>query len=213
MRTVAFCTLALVAVSASAAPEPGYVPTNGVPNFVTPSMIKRRGLTDEQYRALWAIGAHPSVDSAVVKELMFHSSRGKNIEEWIGDTMGEPGLGRRVMDTVETNKWLVAENARLEYRHFTDTNRLARLNALYEERGHELATLKEANYLLEQKYAEAKPNAMLAVRVQEALKAEGTLGPYLRNELVQMRDRTEDPGKKEVFESFIALIDSVVNGR
>lgn len=198
MRTVAFCILALAAVSASAAPDPGYVPTNGVPNFVTPSMIKRRGLTDEQYRALWAMGAHPAVEPAAVKELMFHASRGKNIEEWIGETTGEPELGAKISEALETNKWLVARNARLEIAnaYLTDMN----------------IQLYDANTNLTAKYEEAKPNAALAVRIQNALRAEGTLGPYLRAELVKMRDRTEDPRKREVFESCIALMDSVVNG-
>lgn len=181
------------------------------PRFVTPAMIKRTGLTDAQYELLWSKGAHPEVDPSACRSWVFHSSRGQNLEEWIGETMGEEDLGRKISETVTSNKTLVAENAWLERRHVDDTNELAVIRGAVGGLGHEIATLREANYLLEQKYAAAKPAAAITIRIQEALKAEGTLGPYLRIELVKMRDQTTDPKKREVFDSCIALMDSVVN--
>ena len=44
---------------------------NAAPNFVTSAMLKRNGLTDEQYEMLWKAGKSPKVDIATLRDLIF----------------------------------------------------------------------------------------------------------------------------------------------
>lgn len=101
MRIIAvmFCMAALVADAA--------------PNFVTQSMMKRRGLTDEQYELLWSMGAHPRIEVAAAREWIFRASRYQNVKEWLEDlgrTNDFAKLAARVPGLTETNAMLVATN-------------------------------------------------------------------------------------------------------
>lgn len=68
---VLFCGI-YAAVSALAAP-----------NFVTPAMMKRNGLTDEQYELLWRQGKHPQIDVAAARDWVFRASRFQNVTNWL----------------------------------------------------------------------------------------------------------------------------------
>lgn len=96
---VMFCMAALVAEAA--------------PNFVTKSMMKRRGLTDEQYELLWNMGAHPRIEVAAARDWVFRASRYENVKDWLqemGRTDDFAKLAARVPYLTETNSMLVATN-------------------------------------------------------------------------------------------------------
>ena len=86
---------------------------DAAPNFVTQSMMKRRGLTDEQYEMLWSMGAHPRIEVAAARDWIFRASRYKNVKEWLEDlgrTNDFAKLAARVPGLTETNAMLVATN-------------------------------------------------------------------------------------------------------
>lgn len=51
--------------------------------FVTPDMIKRNGLTDEQYETLWKMGKSPRIDIGTMRQLMFRANRYGNVTNWL----------------------------------------------------------------------------------------------------------------------------------
>lgn len=90
---------------------------SAAPNFVTPGMMKRNGLTDEQYEMLWKAGKNPKVDIATIRDLIFRSCRYQNVTNWldiIGKTNNFAKLSYKLQGDnfvlVETNKFLVATN-------------------------------------------------------------------------------------------------------
>jgi len=100
--------LILIGLSASAAP------------FVTPGMMKRNGLTDEQYAHLWALGKNPRVDQATMRDWYFKSHRYPNVTNWLevcGRTNDFAKLSYKLQDDnfvlEDTNKVLKAENGEL----------------------------------------------------------------------------------------------------
>lgn len=96
---VIFCMAALVADAA--------------PNFVTQSMLKRRGLTDEQYKLLWSMGAHPRIEVAAARDWVFRASRYENVKDWLqemGRTDDFAKLAARVPGLTETNDMLTVTN-------------------------------------------------------------------------------------------------------
>lgn len=127
-------TLCLLAFRVSAAP------------FLTPEMMKRNGLTDEQYEKLWSIGKNPQVDVGAARQWMYRSSRYGNVMEWlelIGKTNNFAALAARVPALAERNDELLATNrllatSRDEWRslaeswYATATNRQSRMNAVIE---------------------------------------------------------------------------------
>lgn len=183
MRPVALVVAAIAAVVASAAPfTPGR-------DFLVPSVdFRRNGLSNEQYAQIAAIrrrdGRPMVMNPDDAAEMVYRAERGRNIEGWLEDVGRTNDYARLLIPTMETNLVLVA------------TNR---------------ALVAEASGL-RARLEVAEPEALLALRVKEALVAEGTLGPYLRTELVALRESTSDPRKREVFDACIALIDSAVNG-
>ena len=51
--------------------------------FVTSGMLRRNGLTDEQYQYLWSIGKNPKIDQAAARDWMFRASRFQNVTNWL----------------------------------------------------------------------------------------------------------------------------------
>lgn len=83
------------------------------PHFLTPSMVKRNGLTDEQYELLWSMGKRPQIEPAAAKDWVFRASRYENVKDWldeIGKTNDFARLAARVPALTETNSLLVATN-------------------------------------------------------------------------------------------------------
>lgn len=83
------------------------------PNFVTPSMVKRNGLTDEQYELLWKQGKNPKVDVATMRDLIFRSSRFANVTNWLEVIGRTNDFARLVYPTMTTNELLRSENKEL----------------------------------------------------------------------------------------------------
>lgn len=88
--------------------------------FVTPGMIKRNGLTDEQYEQLWAVGKNPSIDQTTARNWIFRSGRYQNVTNWLdicGKTNDFAKLSYKLQgdnfELEETNKVLVATNSAL----------------------------------------------------------------------------------------------------
>lgn len=80
------------------------------PRFVTPGMIQRNGLTDEQYQLLWAQGKNPRIDQAAARDWIFRSSRYQNVTNWL-DVIGKTNdFARLVVPTMATNEVLTATN-------------------------------------------------------------------------------------------------------
>lgn len=93
---------------------------NAAPNFVTSAMLKRNGLTDEQYQYLWSIGKRPQIDIGAAREWMFRASRYGNVTNWLdicGKTNDFAKLSFKLQDEnfvlSDTNKVLVATNSAL----------------------------------------------------------------------------------------------------
>ena len=85
--------------------------------FVTPDMMKRNGLTDEQYEMLWKLGKRPQIDIGAARVWMFKAHRYGNVTNWLdicGRTNNFAKLSYRLQDEnfvlTETNSVLVATN-------------------------------------------------------------------------------------------------------
>lgn len=92
-------------------------PSFAASSFVTPAMMKRNGLTDEQYQLLWKQGKNPQIDVATARDWIFRSSRYKNVVEWLeicGKTNDFAKLSHKLQgdnfELTETNKAVKAEN-------------------------------------------------------------------------------------------------------
>lgn len=88
------------------------------PNFVTPNMLRRNGLTDEQYELLWKQGKNPKISIAAAREWIFKSSRYQNVTNWLdvcGRTNNFAKLSYKLQDEnfvlSDTNKVLVSSNS------------------------------------------------------------------------------------------------------
>ena len=94
-----------------------FVNNAGAAPFVTPDMIKRNGLTDEQYEMLWRQGKNPRIDIGTVRQLMFRAGRYGNVTNWLdicGKTNDFAKLSFKLQDEnfvlSDTNKVLVSSN-------------------------------------------------------------------------------------------------------
>lgn len=97
--------VAIIALAASIA--------HAAPAFFTPGMMKRNGLTDEQYQLLWSMGRNPQIETGAAREWVFKASRFYNVMDWLDDlgkTNDFARLAARVPHLVETNTLLVATN-------------------------------------------------------------------------------------------------------
>ena len=104
LASAVFCTLVICSSFAE-------------PKFVTPAMMKRNGLTDEQYQLLWKQGKNPQIDVATARDWIFRSSRYTNVVEWLeicGKTNDFAKLSHKLQgdnfELTETNKAVKAEN-------------------------------------------------------------------------------------------------------
>ena len=90
---------------------------HAAPPFVTPAMMKRNGLTDEQYEMLWKQGKNPQIDVATARDWIFRASRYTNVVEWLdvcGKTNDFAKLSHKLQGDnfalIETNGVLAATN-------------------------------------------------------------------------------------------------------
>lgn len=110
--------------------------------FITPEMVKRNGLTDEQYEYLWSIGKKPQVDISAAREWAYRSFRYNNVTNWlhiIGRTNNFVALAAGVPQLTDENRSLALTNSfllksRNEWRtlaeswHASYTNRQHRID-------------------------------------------------------------------------------------
>jgi len=107
-KTVLFVVGALACAQMVAAP------------FVTPNMIKRNGLTDEQYEMLWKMGRSPAIEPAAARDWIFRAGRYQNVTNWLdicGSSNNFAKLSYKLQgdnfELEETNKVVVSENHEL----------------------------------------------------------------------------------------------------
>ena len=97
------------------------------PRFVTPGMIQRNGLTDEQYERLWAQGKRPQITIDAARDWIFRSARYQNVTNWL-DVIGKTNnFARLVVPTMATNETLRTENGNLKtenkhWKHVAEEN-------------------------------------------------------------------------------------------
>jgi len=108
MKNIIAISFAAILSSAYAAP------------FVTPGMIKRNGLTDEQYQFLWSQGRNPKIDQSAARDWIFRSGRYQNVTNWLdicGTSNNFAKLSYKLQDDnfklEETNAIVRAENSEL----------------------------------------------------------------------------------------------------
>ncbi len=111
MRILSSISLALLAANLAAAP------------FLTPSMIRRNGLTDEQYEALWKAGKHPRIEPAAARDWMRRAYRYQNVTNWLA-ICGETNNFARLSSVLQDDNFRLTEtNFRL-----TETNSFLTIN-------------------------------------------------------------------------------------
>lgn len=106
MKAFQFVIVCLFAASSFAAP------------FMTPDMVKRNGLTDEQYETLWKLGKRPQIDISAARSWMFRANRYGNVTNWL-DICGKTNNFAKLSFVLqgenfrlsETNKVLVSSNS------------------------------------------------------------------------------------------------------
>lgn len=177
MRTLRMIIITLCAILGMA--------VNAAPNFVTPAMMKRNGLSDEQYQLLWKQGKNPQIDVATARDWIFRASRYTNVVEWLeicGKTNDFAKLSHKLQGDnfalVETNGFLAASVIEWE---------------------------KEANgwKALAEKWMEsATNNAARVERVTAALDDK-------RAEYVEKADKAALPTTKAIYQAFIDAIDRI----
>ena len=91
--------------------------SHAAPPFITPAMMKRNGLTDEQYELLWKQGKNPHIDVATARDWIFRASRYTNVVDWLevcGKTNDFAKLSHKLQGDnfalSDTNAVLVATN-------------------------------------------------------------------------------------------------------
>lgn len=82
----------------------------GAPHFVTPGMIQRNGLTDEQYELLWCQGKHPQITIDAARDWIFRASRYHNVTNWLEVIGRTNDFARLVIPLSATNEMLVVSN-------------------------------------------------------------------------------------------------------
>lgn len=158
---------------------------HAAPNFVTPAMMRRNGLTDKQYQLLWNLGKNPKIDIATARDWIFRASRYANVVEWLeicGKTNDFAKLSYKLQEDnfafIETNRVLAA------------SVRKWRKEA------------KRWEVLAEEWMDSATNNAARVERVKSSLDKK-------RAEYVDKFDKSIVPTTKAIYQSFIDSIDRI----
>ena len=167
--------------------------SSAAPNFVTPNMMKRNGLTDEQYQFFWKLGKNPHVDLATARDWYFRSRRYENVTNWL-EVIGKTNdFARLVVPTMATNEMLVA------------TNRSIRAINKQLERHVEYLTNEVA--VVEAKLAEAEAEANVTKELRKAAKrTEKNLKKVLKT-LEQAKKKATDEDEVELYSALIAILE------
>ena len=175
------------------------------PPFVTPSMIQRNGLTDEQYELLWSQGKNPQIDIGAARDWIYRAARYTNVVEWLeicGRTNDFAKLCQKLQGDnfvlSETNATMKSEIKRLgkeilslSGEVYWATNRMATLEAIVSNRLEVLQNdYRVATNALA--YAEAR-----AERLDK-----------IRDYLVEQRDKALLQTTKAIYQAIIDKLDA-----
>jgi hypothetical protein len=155
------------------------------PQFVTPAMMKRNGLTDEQYELLWKQGKNPQIDVATARDWIFRASRYANVVEWL-EICGKSN------DFAKLSHKLQADNYDL-----TQTNGLLAASVKKWQKDAEGWQASAVEWM-----NEATNNAARVERVTAALNEK-------RSEYVEKRDKSALPTTKAIYQAFIDAVDKI----
>jgi hypothetical protein len=155
------------------------------PKFVTPAMMKRNGLTDEQYQLLWKQGKNPQIDVATARDWIFRSSRYTNVVEWL-EICGK------------TNDF-----AKLSHKLQGDNFALIKTNGVLAALVSEWKKNAEGWQASAEDWMNAATNNAARVeRVSAALDEK-------RAEYVEKRDKSNLPTTKAIYQAFIDAVDKI----
>ena len=158
---------------------------HAAPHFITPGMMKRNGLTDEQYQMLWNQGKNPQIDIATARDWIFRASRYTNVVEWLE-------ICGRTNDFAKLSHKLQGDNFAL-----TETNgALAASVREWKRNAEEWQSSAE-------KWMDSATNSIARVeRVTAALDER-------RAEYVEKRDKSSLPTTKALYQAFVDAIDRI----
>ena len=164
------------------------------PQFVTPAMMKRNGLTDEQYELLWKQGKNPQIDIATARDWIFRASRYTNVVEWL------EACGR-------SNDF-----ARLSHKLQGDNFALLETNATLSVTNRTLSAALQTTTALANEYADAYAGATnrIAEIMRDYTSATNRAARLdnLRVHLVEQRDKAVLPTTKAIYQALIDRIDA-----
>lgn len=192
MKAFQFVIVCLFAASSFAAP------------FMTPDMVKRNGLTDEQYEFLWKQGKTPQIEIAAARDWIFRASRYQNVVEWLEELGATNDFAKLAHRLQGENFDLSATNATLK----TEVSSLGlRIRSL------EIDVSVWQDYYNEATNYAAKVEANLDIATKRAEMAEKEAERLvaLRAYLIEKRDKAKLTTTKELYQSLIDKIDAEGN--
>ena len=168
--------------------------------FVTPNMVKRNGLTDEQYELLWSQGKNPKIDQSAAREWIFKSSRYQNVVEWL-QTLGKTNDFAKLAGVLSTNNVALKDAVTA----LTATNSAL---AVAKDR---LEALSESYYVAwTNSYWQAEAESNRAARAEARLTAAKSSLTERREEYVEKRDDAKLQTTKAIYQTFIDIIDAII---
>lgn len=183
------------------------------PKFITPSMMRRNGLTDEQYEFLWSIGRNPTVDAATARDWVFRASRYHNVTNWLG-MIGKTNdfakavqiLGDQVYMLTATNKTIATMNTRLK-------KDIEAYEKQFKKDGEEMQVLAmRLSATLDELVAERAKSKQITEQLNSAESRVKSISAALdekRAEYVEKRDKSALPTTKAIYQAFIDAIDRI----
>ena len=162
-------------------------------SFVTPRMMLRNGLTDEQYEYLWSIGKNPQIEQSAARQWIYRASRYDNVIEWLQD-LGKTNDFARLAARLSTNNVALVE----------------RVQSLVSTNGVLNTTIKNLQALSDDYFANwtnSYARAELAEKRADTVKS--SLNKR-REEYVQKRDDAKLQTTKTIYQAFIDIIDDII---
>ena len=188
MKRIVLVAAIATVTSASAAP------------FVTPNMVKRNGLTDEQYELLWSQGKNPKIDQSAAREWIFKSSRYQNVVEWL-QTLGKTNDFAKLAGVLSTNNVALKDAV----------TTLSATNSVLAAAKDRLEALSESYYIAwTNSYWQVEAESNRAARAEERLSAAKSSLTEKREEYVEKRDAAKLSTTKAIYQLFIDAIDTII---
>lgn len=153
--------------------------------FITPDMIKRNGLTDEQYQNFWKIGKNPRIEQAAAREWMFKAYRYGNVTNWLEI------VGR-------TNNF-----AALSYKLHGDNEILDASNKIYKAWND---TLSRSNDWLNVELEYTKQYEKTIKNLEKAARKDSKNLEKLRKDLEKYRDKAQTDGFRETCQILLDIL-------